>query len=92
MIETFDFLCFKMKNCVTCKKPISQSAKKFVCVLCNAHLPLEPICTDLSQVAINGIKELGKLIMLLCNTCVANNERDSFIRCKTVEKMNEKLE
>ena len=53
---------------------------------------LDPTCIGLSQVAMSGIKEIGQLAMLLCNTCVENNERDSFIRCRNVEKMNEKLE
>ena len=39
---------------------------------------IEPTCTGLSQVAINGIKYLGPF---------ANDERDSFIRCRTIEKM-----
>ena len=30
--------------------------------------------------------------MLLCNNCASNNERDNFIGCRTIEKMNEKIE
>ena len=52
---------------------------------------LEPTCVGLSLVAINGIKELGPNVMLLCNTCVQNNERDIFIRCKTLANIDEKL-
>ena len=52
---------------------------------------LEPTCVGLSLVAINGIKELGPNFMLLCNTSVQNNERDNFIRCKTLANIDEKL-
>ena len=52
---------------------------------------LEPTCVGLSLVAINGIKELGPNVMLLCNTCLQNNERDNFIRCKTLANIDEKL-
>ena len=51
---------------------------------------LEPTCTGLSNVAINGIKELGRCAMLLCNVCIENNKRDNFIRNKTVNNLEEK--
>ena len=50
---------------------------------------LELTCTGFSQVAINGIKELGPLSMLLCNACLDNDRRDSFIRSRTIEKTME---
>ena len=52
---------------------------------------LEPTCTGLSNVAINGIKELGRNAMLLCNVCIENNERDNFIRNRTVNNLEEKI-
>ena len=52
---------------------------------------LEPTCTGLSNVAINEIKELGRNSMLLCNVCIENNERDNFIRNRTVNNLEEKI-
>ena len=42
--------------------------------------------------AINGIKELGLNSILLCETCVTNNERDNFIKCRSMIQINEKIE
>ena len=52
---------------------------------------LEPTCTGLSNVAINGIKELGRNAMLLCNVCIENYKRDNFIRNRTVNNLEEKI-
>ena len=52
---------------------------------------LKSDCTWLSQFALNGIKELGPLAMPLCNTCMEYKKYDSFIRCQTTEKLNQKL-
>ena len=30
--------------------------------------------------------------MLLCDTCVTDNERDNFIKCRTMMQMSEKIE
>ena len=49
------------------------------------HLTTE--CTALSNVAINGIKELGKNCLLISNTCLDNGERDVFIRCRAQTKV-----
>ena len=50
----------------------------------------EPSCTGITQV--NGLKEAGQVAMLLCVKCLNNNERDNFIKCRTIDKMNEKIE
>ena len=50
------------------------------------------ICTGLSSASLNGIIDLGNNIMLLCNECVDKNERDKFIRCRTMANMTEKIE
>ena len=42
--------------------------------------------------SLNGIIDLGNNIMLLCNKCVDKNERDKFIRCRTMANMTEKIE
>lgn len=80
------------KTCQTCKHAIAAKEKCFTCVSCNAHMHLTSDCTLLSANAIVGIKELGLNIMLLCNTCLMNNERDSFIRCRAIAKVTEKIE
>ena len=61
-----------------------------MCVACNVHMHFEPSCTGLTQV--NGLKEAGQVAMLLCVKCLNNNERDNFIKCRTIDKMNEKIE
>ena len=53
---------------------------------------LKGTCTGLTNTAINGIKHLGLNAMLLCDTCVTNNERDNFIKCRTMMQINEKIE
>ena len=52
----------------------------------------EPSCIGLTQVAVNGLKEAGQLAMHLCIICLNNNERDNFKKCRTIDKMNEKIE
>ena len=52
----------------------------------------EPSCTGLTQVAVNGLKEAGQLAIFLCVKCLNNNERDNFIKIRTIDKMNEKIE
>ena len=53
---------------------------------------LESPCTGFTNTTINGIKDLGLNAMLLCDTCVTNNERDNFIKCRIMMQMNEKIE
>ena len=52
----------------------------------------EPFCTRLTQVAVNDLKEAGQLAMLLYVKCLNNFERYNFIKCRTIDKMNEKIE
>ena len=80
------------RNCKTCKKNINPSDKTYHCVACYCHIHLISVCTGLTQVAVNGIAELGMNAMLLCNKCVEKNERETFIRCKTSGKLEEKHE
>ena len=53
---------------------------------------LEGTCTGLTNTAINVIVDLGLNAMLLCDTRVTNNERDNFIKCRTIMQINEKIE
>ena len=76
-----------VRKCKTCKNNIAASEKTYCCVGCNQHMHLTTECTILSDVAINGIKELGNNCMLMCNTCLDNGERDVFIRCRAQTKV-----
>ena len=53
---------------------------------------LEPSCTGLSNLALNGMKDFVPSCMLLCNTCIENNERDNIIKSWTKQKANEQVE
>ena len=80
------------KSCNTCKKVINQRSSRYIRVTCNVHMLFEPSCSGLTQVAVNSLKEAGHLAILLCVKCLNNTERDNFIKCRTVDKMNEKFE
>lgn len=82
----------KHTKCKTCKNNIGANDRTYNCVACQTVLHLTTECTGLSPVAVNGIKELGSLAMLICSTCNERNARDKFIRCYTNSKLNEKLE
>ena len=51
-----------------------------------------PECTALSPTAINGLKEIELIAMLLCNASVENNGRDNIILCRTLANANEIIE
>ena len=80
------------KNCKTCEKAVNANEKSYTCVACNCNMHLTPECTALSPAAITSIKELVMNAMLLCNNCVEQNERDNFIRCRTLAKFAEKID
>ena len=79
------------RTCRTCTRSIPKAEKSYNCVACGCHMHLEPTCTGLSNVAIKVIKELRRNAMLLCNVCIENNERDHFIRNRTVNNLEEKI-
>ena len=76
-----------VRKCKTCKNNIAASEKTYCCVGCNQHMHLITQGTALSNVAINGIKELDNNCMLMCNTCLDNGERDVVIRCRAQTKV-----
>ena len=78
------------KNCNTCKKAVNANEKSYSCVACNCNMHLTPERTALSPDAITGIKELGMNAKLLCKNSVERNERDNFVRCRTLAKVAEK--
>ena len=81
-----------IKNCKTCKKCIPIKERAYSCVSCNSQMHMTPECTALLPTAKDGLKETGLNAMLLCNASVENNERDNFIRCRTLANANEIIE
>ena len=67
------------------------SAEMYHCVGCDARMHLDTTCTGLTPVAVNGIRELGTRVMLLCNDCVANNKRDDFVQDATIQQLKDKF-
>ena len=54
---------------------------------------LNPTCTGLSNVAINGIKELGAQLALFCDDCFENSRKDHLVNTiQANEKLTCKLE
>ena len=81
------------KTCNTCKIVINQTSPRYICVACShVHMHFDTSCTGLAKVAVIGLKEAGQLAMLLCVKCLNNDERDKFIKCPTIDKVNEKIE
>ena len=81
----------KTRNYRTWRNNKNGNEKSFACVSYKSQLHLTSECIALSNVALNGIRELVSNVMLLCNTCVDNKEHDSLIRGKNVankEKVN----
>ena len=82
-----------MAPCKTCNKPIGAKDLTYHCVACETRMHLNPTCTGLSNVAINGIKELGARVALFCDDCVENNRKDHLLNTiQATEKLNCKLE
>ena len=80
------------KNCKSCKQKIGPNDPVYQCVACSANLHLTTSYTGLTPVAVNGIKDLGTLAMLLCSSCHENNVRDRNLTEKLEElDINEKL-
>ena len=71
---------------------INQTSPRYICVACDVLVHFEPNCTGLTQSAINCLKKAGQLAMPLCVKCLNNNERDNFIKSRTIDKINEKIE
>ena len=55
--------------CSTCKKAFASSDAFFSCFTCEKKLHLTTNCTLLSQVAIDGIRELGSNAVLFSIEC-----------------------
>ena len=82
-----------MAPCKTCNKPIGSKDLTYHCVACETRMHLNPTCTGLLNVAINGTKELGARVALFCDDCVENNRKDHFLNTiQANEKLNCKLE
>ena len=82
-----------MAPCKTCNKPIGAKDLTYHCVACETRMHFNPTCTGLSNVAINGIKELGARVILFCDDCVENIRKDHLLNTiQANEKLNGKLE
>ena len=82
-----------MAPCKTCNKPIGAKDLTYHCVACETRMHLNPTCTGLSNVTINGIRELGARVALFCDDCVENNRKDHPLNTiQANEKLNCKLE
>ena len=82
-----------MAPCKTCNKPIGAKDLTYHCVVCETRMHLNLTCTGHSNVAINGIKELGVRVALFCDDCVENNRKDHLLNTiQANEKLNCKLE
>ena len=49
-------------------------------------------CTDLEENAINVLKQLNKNVLLLCNRCVGNNQKDAIINTKHANESTQKIQ
>ena len=59
---------------------------------CRYNKHLTPECIVLSPAAITGVKELGMDANFLCKIGFEQNERDNFIRCRTMSKVAKKID
>ena len=75
-----------MAPCKTCNKPIGATDLAYHCVACETRMHVNPTCTGLSNVAINGIKELGAGVALFCDDCVENNRKDHLLNTIQAKK------
>ena len=63
-------------TCKTCSLPISNKSAVFNCVSCGDSMHLTPKCSGMSEKAIYGLQEIRQNVLLICNDCVQNNQRD----------------
>ena len=55
------------KRCKTCSKPINKRDALYNFVSCGESMHMTTNCTDLEENAINVLKQLNKIVLLLCN-------------------------
>ena len=80
-----------MKKGKPCKNNFGSSEKTFWSLGWNLNIHLTSECRALSCVALNRILELGNNRLLISNTCPGNGERDVFIRCRSLTKMESEI-
>ena len=67
------------KTCKSCLHTISKKDNVFNCVSCGDIMHLTKQCSGISEAAIMGIKEISQNVILNCNECVKNNQRDTIL-------------
>ena len=67
------------RTCKSCLHTISKKNNVFNCVACGDIMHLTKQCTGISEAAIMGIKEISHNVILICNECVKNNQRDTIL-------------
>lgn len=67
-------------TCKTCYDPIPAKEFIFTCISCEDTLHMRPKCTAMSAATINALIEVNLNVLLICNTCVANNRRDIILK------------
>ena len=80
------------KRCKTCSKPINKRYAVYNCVSCGESMRMTTNCTDLEENAINVLKQLNKNVLLLCNRCVGNNQKDAIINTKHANESTQKIQ
>ena len=81
-----------LRSCCTCAKKISNNDQTYHCVSRNCVLHLEPICTGLSSVAINGIKELVANVLLLGNKFIETGKEERLLGSAMAKKVEESFQ
>ena len=77
---------------VRVRKKISDNDQTYHYVSRNCDLHLEPICTGLSSVAINGIKELGAIVLLLGNKFIETGKEERLLGSAMAKKVEESVQ
>ena len=81
--------------CGTCAKSTDKT-EVFLCVSCGVIFHLTSKCTGFSEAAIAGLKDVNFNILLLCNECVTNGQRDKILNEMATQRFfkehSEKLE
>ena len=62
-------------KCRTCWASTNKD-KVYECVGCGDKMHLTKACTGMSVGVIEAIEEISSNLMLLCNECVKNNQRE----------------
>ena len=73
-------------------KTINKIDAVYNCVPCGESMHMTTNSTDLEENAINVLKQLNKNVLLLCNRCVGNNQKDAIFNTKHANKSTQKIQ